>query len=483
MHREVGGLPRPTFRRFALFGSTLGLCADLVFVGLVAGCGINPPRPEPQGVSTPLPVPASSIGAALSVNAAKAFALANQSVPSTFNAAWPDQWIEDPPGNRLKYRYSATRSPLQFRLVNGVLKVAADADYMACGGYDLPLAPIIVGCCGNDPPRDGPRHIAAEISVSVTPTADWRLSPLTSIDRVQGTSRCRVTKADFDVTSFAEGAVRAALQNNLAKVNDAIRNIDIRTPATYVWSEMQKPIRITDSTWLVVNPNGVALGPLTGTGQIAVVKLAVTAKPQIVYGQQPTTTATPLPSLSVGGAQDGFFVVLEGITTVEQASKVMQDALVGKRLYRGSKYIEVKNARVYGTGSNVAVAEIGFDGDAKGRMYFVGSPIYNAATGQLLIPDLDFDLATKNVLLKSADWLYHTDVRDFFRASARWTMTQAFDQAKQSVNSALKTSPAKGIRLDGQVTTLQGSSVAVTTTDVIVRVLAQGSLTVFADPF
>jgi hypothetical protein len=57
-------------------------------------------------------------------------------------------WIEDPPGNRNKYKYEIWRRPFALSVTDGAVSVATVVEYAAAGGYDPPIAPIVTGSCG-----------------------------------------------------------------------------------------------------------------------------------------------------------------------------------------------------------------------------------------------------------------------------------------------------------------------------------------------
>lgn len=46
-------------------------------------------------------------------------------------------------------------------------------------------------------------------------------------------------------------------------------------------------------------------------------------------------------------------------------------------------------------------------GSYKGRVFFTGKPVYNPEKRTLEIAEPEFDIKTRNALLKSANWLMH----------------------------------------------------------------------------
>ena len=221
----------------------------------------------------------------------------------------------------------------------------------------------------------------------------------------------------------------------------------------------------------------IRVSSFNGTGKIFAATIGVTASPQVVVGERPSDGTLPLPPLeNISGA--GFHVVLDVLYPQDEASIQLNKSLKDKRVIRGDKYIEITDASVYGTGSNKAVLQIKFRGTADGTIYFVGEPQFDAFTNELQINDLEYDIKTKNVLLEVADWLYHTDVRDFFKTRSKWNVTKELTTAKSTLTGALNRDLGDSYRVSGNVNSVGGVGIRVTPENFIVRVRADGIATI-----
>ena len=74
---------------------------------------------------------------------------------------------------------------------------------------------------------------------------------------------------------------------------------------------------------------------------------------------------------------------------------------------------------------------VAFSGDAHGRLRFLGTPVYNAKKREVLVPDLDYDLATDDKLINTYAWLKADDLRAMFRQRARFSVAEAIDKGKE----------------------------------------------------
>jgi hypothetical protein len=424
------------------------------------------PQPAPQIENSIVVVP-------VSYDFSSAIADLNAKVPNHLGNINSD-WIEDPPGNRYKYKFEIWRRPFSLSVNGTSIAAASVIEYAAAGGYDPPIAPIITGSCGVGEPH---REVAVAIGTTVSLAPTWNLTANTSITRLDALNRCQLTFLNFDVTDKILDRARGILSQNLGRLDDSIKNINVKTPVERGWDRLSSPVELAPKTWLQLNLNSVYFGGIRGSGTTLQTTVGVSGTPRITYGDRPSNNTAPLPSLSAAPATQGFHVALEGIVTHATASSDLAARLRGKRFYQGRQYIEVTDASVYSVGSNTAVVEIQFVGSAKGRIFFTGRPVYDNVSGMLSIPDLDYDVNTKNILLKVANWLIHDDARNFFRQYAQWNAAPAVNLARSELQSALNKDLGGGFTLNGNVSAITPLGIWVSTSEFTVGVRADGAVT------
>jgi hypothetical protein len=451
----------------------------LLVLALVAAAACHRVKPDaPTLAPEPAPAPEalpSLVSLPITYDFSAAVADLNAKVPDHMGDI-NSGWIEDPPGNRAKYKYEIWRNPFSLTVAPDSLQLATVIEYSAKGGYDPPVAPMVTGSCGVGEPR---RRVAVGVTTTATLAPSWTLQSSTTLTRLEALNRCTVTIFNVDVTDKILGRARALLSGELGRVDTALAALDVRSPAAQAWAKLQEPLQLAPDAWLMVNPDEVHFSGIGGDGTTLRTVVGLRGAPRVVYGARPASTTAPLPSPGVPPAGlPGFNVTLVAAIPHEAASAEIRSTLRGRRLVRGKRHIEVTDARVYGVGSNVAVLEVAFKGSAKGRAFFTGHPAYDPATGRLSVADLEFDLETKNVLLKAADWLYHSDVRDVIRAQATWDARPAVQGAHDALQKALNADLGNGIALTGSVSAVTPVGVWVSPSEVWLLIRAEGTASV-----
>jgi hypothetical protein len=135
---------------------------------------------------------------------------------------------------------------------------------------------------------------------------------------------------------------------------------------------LNRPIRLADGVWLLLQPRQFRLGNVTGTAHTLTVQAGLDAYPKIVTGPEPKQFAPPLPVLAKDTTGTGFNIALDGIVDFATASKAVSDALVGKTVTQAGHTVTVQSVVASPVSRGRLALMVTFTGDAKGTLRFLG---------------------------------------------------------------------------------------------------------------
>ena len=378
---------------------------------------------------------------------------------------------------RIHIAFEATREPFTVSLDGETARISAVVHYKGRGWYKPPIGPEISSSCGINDERPRAR-IAIVSPLTITPA--WRLRGRTRVSSVipfseERRDQCRVTAFKIDVTDRVINATRDVLEKQRPMIDRRIGSLDIKSRFEGWWHLLQQPIQLTDSVWLLMNPSAVRMGQNVGVKRTLVTALGFSASPVVVTGARPAVQQTALPPLYPAAVGDGLHILLEGVIDYDLATDLLQRHLRGRRVERSGQTLEVRDVRLFGIGGGKLALELKFGGAASGHIYFVGTPRYDAGTNELFIPDLDYDVGSKSLLVSSVEWVKHDDVREFFRAQARWSVGNVMQTGKEQLEKGLNRDLAPGVRLSAEVKQVQGLSVHARRTTMRLRAQADAT--------
>ena len=464
-------LPLPRRRARLRFG--------LLAVALVLACRddeIAPPLPRAQGTwvdSLPV-VPPSTIDLPVRYDLGPAMAWLESRVPRRLGDLRTRHQV---PGNgRVSYTYAVSRAPFRVGFRGRTASLAAMVSYQGRGWYNPPVLPAVSGSCGTS---GTPVRARLVIETTVRLTDNWQLRPRTRARAEpfseEDRDRCDVTVARIDITGRVLEAARSALQQELSEFDARLTAYDLKLQAQEVWDLLQSPLALTDSLWLAINPVGVRIGTLRTEGDTLVTNVGLTAQPRVVGGARPQPTARPMPPPddSVGSAS-GLNLLTEARVSYAVAGTVLSRELAGDRIDVADRTLVIEGIELRGVGDGRVAVGLRMSGPARGTLYAVGTPVLDPITLDLTMPDLRYDVATRNLLVGTLAWLAEEKIETFLRTRVRINLAGVLDDGRRLLQKELNRKLASGVRLSTQVDRLEILDLQGAPTALIVRAMALG---------
>lgn len=432
-----------------------GLIPVAVALIAAAGCGglrpdvmADPPRQLfGAGTEPPPSLPPTLVDVPLLIDLTTALTLLEEALPRSFGDVDRKQRI---PGNkRAAFAFQVRRDPFSISIKGDTFQIATTIHYEGKGWYDPPIAPEISGSCGTTGLR--PR---ARVVISFRPEIDreWRLQArpqLTYLGPATRTERdqCEVTFLKLDVTGKVIDAARRAIRSQLPKIAARLATVDVRGETEKIWNEIQAPIRLTDSVWLMLQPEGVRLGKVSGTREMVGGTIGISARPKIETGGRPPVAEKPLPPLEPAAPATGLSLLVEARFDYPLIGASLTEALKGKLVRAPGGALEIEEVRAFGIGGGRLALGVRFRGTSSGQIFFVGTPQYDGATGRIQVPDLDYDASTAPLLVKGLAWLKADEIRDFLRSRATFPSGEAMGKLADLAVSAMNRQLTEGVFL------------------------------------
>lgn len=468
----ISSVMRP-YRTVGSVAATLGLAASLAACHKDAA--VTKPSESILDVApAPPPLPLSSFNAPIEYDFSPVLSIVERAVPQTFGSL---DSVHMMGGDKNKhYAYEATRGPFTAFAEGPLLHLRSTISYAARGYYKPPIGPTLSAGCGDD--KERPR-IQVEMVTPITLTSDWHLNSHARIASLQPASttdrdKCEVSIINYDVTNQVVDAARKALTSRLPDIDSKISKVDLTGRFTQWWGLLNRPIRLTDGVWLLLHPEQLHVGSVSGNGHELTVQAGLDARPKIVTGPEPQTDTLPLPSLAHDSISGGFHVLVGGTVDYATASRAITDALKGKQITEGGKTVTAQSVIVTPVSGGKLSLAATFTGDAHGVLAFIGTPRYDEARGVLTVPDLDYDLATDSDLINAYAWLRSDALRSLFREKATIPVAPLLDRGKALLIDGLNRKIGDAVTLSATVDSVGVRGIFVTRTGVVVRADAVG---------
>jgi len=389
------------------------------------------------------------------------------------------------PKNDFGMKYRLERDPIALQMIGTGLHATTTVHY-ALEGCRRTVKPIIntvvmwpcISCGFGEPMREAFIAIDSHLSWD----ANWRLFSRTSARPAEFPNGCRVTFAGINIADWKIAPIVNAQLQQVARTIDANtpKLTNIRPQAQQVWSSLQAPQEIAPRTWLVMEPEDVAMAPVAGAGLNVSSAIVLRARTRVVVGERPTVAARPLPPLrTVAGAQSGIRVPFNVELSYDEASRLLTENY-GKRKYQN---LAVDTIRLLPASNGKLGVEVNVDyrlsafRKYRGLVMLEGTPVFDAATRTVSLEGLDYALDPKrrSVFVRVADKLAHDTLRRNLAEGARWSIAPQIAAIRAQIEKALARPLAPGVLLRGKVDDITPLAIGLRENALAIDVLATGS--------
>jgi hypothetical protein len=137
--------------------------------------------------------------------------------------------------------------------------------------------------------------------------------------------------------------------------------------------------------------------------------------------------------------------------------------------------VRVEGVQLYGSGDKLILA-IRVSGGVNGNLYATGLPVFDEAMGVLRFTDLDFTVDTRNVLVHSANWMFHEDILSSIKSQAVIDLSGQLQTLRSRLATALTRDLGPGVSLESEVARLRPRGIYPAAGGVEVHMIAEGSM-------
>ncbi|KQS31565.1 DUF4403 family protein [Dyadobacter sp. Leaf189] len=320
---------------------------------------------------------------------------------------------------------------------------------------------------------------------------NWQIKSETYVDSYDWISDPSIKVAGLNIP--IKSMASRLLNKNFDKITEAIdeevaKNLELKKNAELAWNIARQPVMLAEEfdTWLVVVPTGIVMTPLLAKNNVIRAVLGIKGYTQtITSATKPSVTAVAkLPNLQISPkVTEDFKIGLISLVSYEDAARLATAKFAGEKFsFLGGQYkVEVTSVEMYGQNDKLVI-KAGLKGSMSGFIYLKGVPYYDPATQQLSLKGLDYDLDTRNAIVKTAGWLLQGQFSRMMEKKMIFPVGEQIAEAKKTIQKALSNyKVTDGVTLKGTLSDIQPDKVYLTPKHLYSVVFAQGKVNLRVD--
>ncbi|MGV3528806.1 MAG: DUF4403 family protein [Flavisolibacter sp.] len=434
-----------------------------------------------QTASDSVTIPDSQIDLPVVVDLRPIYKLAEKSVAPTFSSPnYPGEWVQSDCATRYKYHFR--RSPLQMRMNGNQFDLTFTGFYRVTGSTracvnGTVLSPWTPACnCGFD---EGERQVKIGFSARFNLQRDFKLQTKIARNEPQPLNKCEVCFWGQDVTTSVMQGIRDELDLSAKTMEQEFGSFDLRPYMQQLWRVLSAVHPVPGLGFFSLKPKAIRMENIKAANDFLHINIGLTASPEISF-EQMEEKITPVPEISGPADKNGFNIYMQAGLQYDSLSQVLNGAIAGKQfdLSEGifKKHIIVEKAWVSGSENGELQIEVNFSGSFNGAVFFTGKPTYDATEKIITVTDLQYDLHTKNLLLKTAKWLFNRKIRTEMEKYTRFSLTDYYGTATKAIEAQINKEWTRGVKSFGKVNQLDVLSVEALPDHLLIRTQCAGKL-------
>ena len=440
---------------------------------------ILPEAPDANIAALPaLERPDSEINIPIKINLSPYFRAADKDLPKTFKGS-----EEHCSGLSFSYRFE--REPIQFAGKGSKLIYDISGKYALKLNYcpectsllddkGTCLIPRVYASCGVNEPM---RKIDIGYSTELFLDQNYRFQSTTSLRKAEAVDECRVTFLSYDATEKVLVEMKKEFKRLEKEIDQQIENINIKNSIEEVWKQLASPMAIGKYGFLNLKRSGISVSKINFYKEEAYINLKLKASPEI-NAIADGSTSTSLPKLEDYQQSSGFQIFLDVKAPYDSMSNILTNEFKGKEIVLQKNKIFIDSLKIKSSQDAFLHFEVAFSGDKKGLFYLAGKPSFDTLTQELSFPNLSFDIKSKNLLLKSAKWLFSDKITHMIQEKARIDLKPHFEILIAMVEKEMNQEIKKGVKMNGSLDAMEVKGIYPLRDELVVRVKSIGQLAI-----
>lgn len=416
------------------------ICWILTIFIVTSSCNTIEPIAPVEKMDTPEPLdefPVSVVSIPIEMSLKSYYNLAEKQVPNEFKGG-------EHPCDGVSFDYHFNRDPFKLSADNNKVSIDVTGKYwikmtycVACSDLvtekPVCVAPRIPFSCGVYEPM---RRMSLQYTTSFDLTKDYSLKTKTVLTDLKAIDPCEVTVFKYDATGELLKEVRKALKDLAGDIDKQLSAISFKKEASDAWKMLDKPLKVKDFGILHMNPESIYLSEPKITNDSLFTTLTLGVHPIFDYDNTPG--GSKLPELNVVNVpkSDSFDLNILFKLNYDSLTQTLQHYAGGKQLMLKNKILIFDSVSIAGADNTELLIQVKFSGSKKGTLYLRGIPTYDPKTESVELTNISYDLATKSVLLKTADWLFDDRIIEEIGKASKQDLKPQFEKLTKSINDA-----------------------------------------------
>jgi len=429
----------------------------VVFATVLFSCSASRKTQQSAPAAAALPaLPESNINIPVKVVMGPVLAKAAVLIPREVTSdGWP-QYLQTTCDFHYKYRF--VPGVFTFNCINNQVQVKLSGVYQVSGercicAFGKQSTPWIGGNCGfgNEPMRKTDIQIASTLSFQ----PNYTVRTNTNAQKVNALEKCVVSVFSMDITQQVMDSIKSATNIFCHAMDSVVSGLDFSATTRSLAERINKKVALGSYGYLKINPSAVRMGRMNYYRDTLQAVLGISCFPELHSDSTNHFTASFLPPLQNADKPAGITMYTNAYYGYDFINHLLNQFIKDTSIVVEGRKVTLKNVAVSGQENGKLELRVDFAGDKKGVLYLTGTPRLDTATQIITLPDLDYSLKSRDLVLNMGKTLFSNKILRALQEKSTIRINELVDHNRAAINAQLNKKIMDGVASAGSLTDLK----------------------------
>ncbi|MBS1565747.1 MAG: DUF4403 family protein, partial [Bacteroidetes bacterium] len=218
---------------------------------------------------------------------------------------------------------------------------------------------------------------------------------------------------------------------------------------------INKKVALGSYGYLKINPSSVRMGKMNYNHDTLQAVLGISCFPELHSDSTNNYSASFLPPLQSADRPAGITLYTNAHYSYDFINHLLNNLIKDTSFTVEGRTITLKNVQVAGQDNGKLELRVDFAGDKKGTLYLTGTPHLDTATQIITMPDLDYTLKSRDLVLNMGKTLFSNKILHALQAKSTFNIREMIDHNRPAINAQLNKKIMDGVLTTGTLTDLK----------------------------
>lgn len=317
---------------------------------------------------------------------------------------------------------------------------------------------------------------------------NWKLTTKTEIKSLDWTESptVNILGKEVVITYLINPAVRIFKSKIEKTIDESIKSsLNFKPYVLNTLEEISKPVQLSEEyeSWLRVVPTELYVTDAELKKNKITMEMGLKCSIETIIGKEPTKEfdRNKIVLRPVIKMPDKLNANIIAVSTYADAAKIISNNFKDQEFSDGKRKVLITNVDLWQKDGKMIIA-LDVKGSINGKVYLAGFPQFNTETKEIYFDKLEYTLDTKNVLIKSANWLAKGTILRKIQENCRYSIQSNMEEGKQNTLKYLTNySPMKGVVVNGKIHEFEFQKIVLTPTAILAFIKITGEVNLNID--